>query len=367
MTRRTAAPDRSPVKTAGERLPPDGAAVASADEEEAGLSAPQQCVVAPEHAGQRLDWVLGLQPGMVSREMGRRLIAAGRVTLNGEPAAGDRKVRAGDVIAYRIPAPTPIDAAPQAGPLEILYEDAVLVVINKPPGMPMHPGAGHPDGTLVNFLLGHCGDLSSIGGRLRPGIVHRLDMDTSGIVVVAKGDVAHAGLAAQFRTHTIERTYRALVLGSPADDKGTVALPLGRHGQHRLKRAVTEGGKHAVTHWWVERRLPPFCLLRVKLETGRTHQIRVHMAAQDWPVVGDPLYGGAARLRGLVLAEDVRAGLLGFKRQALHAAELGFVHPLTGERLHFTAPLPPDFQALLDLLLRAQPRRAASPRPEAPA
>jgi 23S rRNA pseudouridine1911/1915/1917 synthase len=258
-----------------------------------------------------------------------------------------------------------VDTVAQAGPLEVLYEDSALIVINKPAGLAMHPGPGHPDGTLVNYLLAHCGDLSGIGGELRPGIVHRLDMDTSGVLVVAKTDVAHVGLAAQFKAHTIDRTYLALALAQPEDDKGTIDLPLGRHQTHRVRRAVTERGKRAVTHWWVEQRLSPLCLFRLKLETGRTHQIRVHLAAQGWPVVGDPLYGSAARVKGLAMPPEAKEMLLAFKRQALHAAELGFIHPVTGQKLQFATPLPKDFADLLHMLSVALPsqrkRKARAP------
>jgi 23S rRNA pseudouridine1911/1915/1917 synthase len=319
--------------------------------------------VPAESEGQRVDWLLSRLPGIASRGMAQRLIAGQQVRVNGQLTEADRAVHAGDVVEYAIPSARPAEARPQPGPLKILHEDRDLIVIDKPAGLPMHPGPGHPDGTLVNYLLAHCGDLSGIGGTLRPGIVHRIDMDTSGAVVVAKNDAAHAGLAAQFKAHTIDRTYLALVLGQPRAGQGTIDLPLGRHRTHRVRRAVTERGKHAVTHWWVERRLVHFCLLRLKLETGRTHQIRVHLAAQDWPVVGDPLYGGAARLKGLALPADVRATLLGFRRQALHAAELGFTHPGTGERLQFASPLPEDFRALLKALAAIPPRKHARGNP----
>jgi 23S rRNA pseudouridine1911/1915/1917 synthase len=323
---------------------------------------PRIVQVGVEMAGQRLDWVLSRQPGIVSRAMARRLISEEHVHVNGSPAEPDRKVRAGEVIEYTIPAARPVRIRPQAGPLEILYEDDALIVLNKPPGLPMHPGPGHPEGTLVNYLVGYCGALSSIGGEMRPGIVHRLDKDTSGVLVVAKTDPAHVGLAAQFKVRTIERTYLALALGNPRDDKGTIDLPLGRHETHRVRRAVTERGKRAVTHWWVEQRLAPLCLFRLKLETGRTHQIRVHLAAQGWPVVGDPLYGGTARLKGLAMPPQAKAVLLGFRRQALHAAELGFTHPTTGRRLHFTSPIPADFRELLTVLARSQTFQHRRPR-----
>lgn len=294
--------------------------------------------------------------------MAQRLISEGHVLVNGVPAPSDRKVRAGEVITYDIPPARATGIRPQTGPLEILYEDDALIVLNKPPGLAMHPGPGHPDGTLVNYLLGYCGTLSSIGGEMRPGIVHRLDKDTSGVLAVAKTDAAHVGLAAQFKARTIERTYLALALGNPRDDKGIIDLPLGRHETHRVRRTVTERGKRAVTQWWVEQRLAPLCLFRLKLETGRTHQIRVHLAAQGWPVVGDPLYGSTARLKGLAMSPEAKAVLLGFRRQALHAAELGFAHPITGRRMHFTSPLPADFRELLAVLVRSLPSQRKRPR-----
>ncbi|HUJ75079.1 MAG TPA: RluA family pseudouridine synthase [bacterium] len=322
----------------------------------AGGPAFQRHLVAPEQAGQRLDRVLGALPGITSRQMAQRLISQGQALLNGAPADPDRRVQAADVIDYRQPVPEPLQVRPQPAPperpLRILHEDAWLVVVDKPAGLPMHPGPGHCQDTLVNYLLYHCRDLSGIGGTLRPGIVHRLDLNTSGVVVVAKSDAAHAGLAAQFKAHTVERAYVALVLGQPQQPKGTIRLPIGRHPQQRMRRAVVPEGRHAVTHWWVEQRLPPFSLLRLRLETGRTHQIRVHLAAQGWPVVGDPVYGSAHRLRSLPLAPALREQVLAFRRQALHAAELGFIHPGTGRHMHFSSPLPEDFRELLRALVR---------------
>lgn len=325
-----------------------------------------ETIVDAAFAGQRLDWALSQMLHVTSRAMAKRLIEEGRVRVNEADAESDHKLRLGDVVRYVIPAAAPATMEAQRGPLDILYEDAALIVINKPPGLPMHPGPGHPDGTLVNYLLAHCGDLSGIGGVLRPGIVHRIDMDTSGVVVVAKTDEAHLGLAAQFKNHSIDRTYLALALGNPPSDRGTINQPVGRHKTHRVRRAVIETGKRAVTHWWVERRLSPLCLFRLKLETGRTHQIRVHLAAQGWPVVGDPLYGGAARLKGLAMAPEAKEKLLAFRRQALHAAELGFIHPVTGDHLTFASPLPPDFRDLLAILAEALPsqrKRRTSPKP----
>jgi len=323
------------------QLPPAG---------EGPAAAPLQThVVTAQAAGARLDKWLGELPGIVSREMARRLILQGAVTLNGRPAEPAKHLRAGDTVTLLVPAPQATGIPAEAGALNVLFEDGALVVVNKPAGVPMHPSPGHRRGTLVNFLLAHCHDLSGIGGELRPGIVHRLDKDTSGVVVVAKSDAAHTHLAAQFKAHTVHRVYHALVVGRPSRESGTIDLPVARHEVYRIKRAVTRGGKHAVTHWEVERRFGPFALLRLKLETGRTHQIRVHLAHADWPVLGDPLYG-LARHRGLQLDPALLERLEAFPRQALHAAELGFQHPLNGQWLQFSAPFPPDFQALLDAL-----------------
>ncbi len=297
----------------------------------------------------RLDQVLAELHGISSREMARRLILQGAVCLNGRPGEPSSRPKAGDEIVYTLPPPERTAIPAQAAELDILHEDAAVIVINKAPGVPMHPGPGHRRGTLVNFLLAHCVDLAGIGGTLRPGIVHRLDKDTSGLVVVAKTDSAHHQLAAQFKAHEIHRIYRAIVVGRPPRDQGTIDLPLARHKANRIKRSVMGEGKRAVTHWGVEARLDGFTLLRLRLETGRTHQIRVHLAHEGWPVLGDPLYGGA-RHRGLNLDPALMKRLDGLRRQALHAAELGFRHPITGEAMHFTAAFPSDLQAVLDTL-----------------
>jgi len=306
----------------------------------------QHAIVPPEDARIRLDKWLCERPGIVSREMAHRLILQGAVTLNGRTTEPAKQVRPGDVVEYRLPPPEVLAIPAEAAELEVLYEDSALIVINKPAGVPMHPGPGHRRGTMVNFLLAHCHDLSGIGGVLRPGIVHRLDMDTSGVIVAAKTDAAHQHLAQQFKLHTVHRVYRAVVVGQPRGRQGTIDLPVARHEAHRIKRAVTERGKRAVTHWEVERRLGSFTLMRLRLETGRTHQIRVHLAHAGWPVLGDPLYG-LARHRGLKLPPDLLSRIEGLGRQALHAAELGFTHPTSGEWLQFRTPFPPDLQAIL--------------------
>ena len=309
-------------------------------------------VVSAGEGGQRLDLVLSRLPEVISREMARRLIDAGWVSLNQCACKPAARVQAADLIEFAVPAPTLAGVRPQAGPLEILYEDGDLIVVNKPAGLSVHPGPGHPDGTLVNRLLHHCRDLSGIGGVLRPGIVHRLDKDTSGVLVAAKHDLAHQGLAAQFKAHTVHRRYLAITVGVPPRRQGTIDLPLARERSHRLRRGVHPGGKPAVTHYTVRETLGHFALLELRLETGRTHQIRAHLAARDWPVLGDPLYGGR-RHRGLTLPETLGALLSAFQRQALHAAELGFIHPVLGSAQRFSSPPPADLQTVLDAVRAA--------------
>lgn len=297
----------------------------------------------------RLDTFLaGTVPGL-SRAMVQRLIEDGRVTLAGAVPKPSLKLRGGEEVAVSIPPPRP--AAPQAEAitLEILFEDCSVVVVNKPAGMVVHPAAGNPSGTLVNALLGHCRDLSGIGGEVRPGIVHRLDKDTSGILVVAKNDLAHQTLAARFKRHDINRVYLALVHGSPAADRGRIESAIGRHPTDRKRMSGTaRRGRHAVTHWKVVARYQELTLLQLRLETGRTHQIRVHLSEAGMPVVGDPVYGGGrtANLRDPVLKKLVKA--LG--RQALHARTLGFVHPERGDYLEFTSNPPEEMQRIIDYL-----------------
>ena len=283
-----------------------------------------------------------------SRSRLAALVRAGQVRVDGvvvsRPSA---KIRAGAALQVTLPPPAPTGIVPQDLPLSVVYEDAELIVVDKAPGMVVHPGAGHPDGTLVNALMHHVDDLSGIGGALRPGIVHRLDKGTSGLLVVAKTDRAHRHLAAQFADHSAGREYLALCSGRPDHASGTIRSILGRHPKHRVRFASIEDpdrGKPAVTHWWVEASLGSLTLIRARLETGRTHQVRVHLSEQGWPLLGDPLYGKArvpSRLKPLV-SDD---------RPLLHARELHFVHP-DGERKSFTAPLPADFQQVLDALER---------------
>jgi 23S rRNA pseudouridine1911/1915/1917 synthase len=280
----------------------------------------------------------------LTRAQVKRLVDEGDVLLNGAPASkAGAALRTGDRIEVRIRPPAPIAAQPQAMALDILFEDEHLIVIDKPPGLVVHPAPGHEDGTLVNALLAHCGDLSGIGGAVRPGIVHRIDKDTSGVIVVTKNDAAHQALAALFLRHALLREYLAVCAPSPKDTQGTIRTLYNRHPVDRKRfSSKVERGKHAVTHYTVVERLHGgAALCRLRLETGRTHQIRVHFSDHGWPLLGDPVYGKTPK--DARLAEAARA--LG--RQALHAARLEFAHPATGELLRFATEPPADMQALL--------------------
>lgn len=300
-------------------------------------------------AGQRLDKVLAPLFPDLSRARLQALIGEGRLSLDGQPITdASRKARAGTYV-LSVPPPAPADPEPEAIPLSILYEDEHLIVVDKAAGMAVHPAPGTPNGTLVNALLHHCGaSLSGIGGVARPGIVHRLDKDTSGVMVAAKSDVAHQGLSKLFATHDIDRLYVALTRGAPSPASGTIDTQLGRSPGDRKKMAVLKsGGRRAITHYRVEAAFGPqdkplAARVACRLETGRTHQIRVHMASKGSPCLGDPVYG-ASQAAGPVREQVAAAGL---KRQALHAALLGFVHPVTGQTLRFETPLPPDMAAL---------------------
>jgi 23S rRNA pseudouridine1911/1915/1917 synthase len=304
-------------------------------------------------ARDRLDKALAAAAPELSRARIQALMAEGAVSFKGAPVTdASSKAKAGE---YRIlvPPPAPAEPEPQAIPLAVLYEDAHLIVIDKPAGMAAHPAPGSPDRTLVNALLAHCGDsLSGIGGVARPGIVHRLDKETSGVMVAAKTDAAHQGLAALFERHDVERVYIALVRGAPSPPRGTIVTRIGRSPHDRKKMAVLKsGGREAITHYKVERVFGPAdkplaARVACRLETGRTHQIRVHLASKGAPCLGDPVYGSG--VPAPAVREAVReAGLV---RQALHAAVLGFVHPVTGEKLRFETPPPPDMAALEGML-----------------
>lgn len=297
-------------------------------------------------SGERLDKALSLASGL-SRERIKALMGEGRVELAGKPVSqASLKPAEGTPFAIRVPEAVPAEAQAQDIPLNVVFEDEYLIVVDKPAGLVVHPAAGNLDGTLVNALLHHCrGQLSGIGGVARPGIVHRIDKDTSGLLVVAKTDAAHEGLAKQFADHSIERAYLAVVGGHPMPPAGTVRGWIGRSDHDRKKMAVLhekdKRGKHAVTHYKTLERLPHAALVECRLETGRTHQVRVHMASIGHALLGDPVYGRTpAPLRQIL-------GRIGFRRQALHAAVLGFIHPVTGAELRFSSELPADLKELL--------------------
>ena len=302
-----------------------------------------------EMGGARLDKALAQALPDVSRARLQALIAEGALTYDGDVVTdGSGKVRAG-LYQLRVPAPVEAEPRPQNLPLTILFEDAYLIVVDKPAGMAVHPGPGVPDGTLVNALLYHCaGSLSGIGGVARPGIVHRLDKDTSGVMVAAKTDAAHAGLSALFARHDIERRYVALTRGAPSPPHGVIHTRIGRSPHDRKKMAVLKsGGREAITHYRTERLFGPqakplAARIACELETGRTHQIRVHLASKGAPCLGDPVYGSGVPAAMVRVAVEAA----GLHRQALHAQTLGFIHPVTGQKLRFETPLPPDMAAL---------------------
>jgi 23S rRNA pseudouridine1911/1915/1917 synthase len=294
--------------------------------------------------GLRLDKALADASGL-SRERVKALLGEGRIALAGKPVnQASLKPAQGTPFSIRIPEAVPAEAAAQDIPLSVVFEDEHLIVVDKPAGLVVHPAAGNLDGTLVNALLHHCrGQLSGIGGVARPGIVHRIDKDTSGLLVVAKTNAAHEGLAKQFADHSIERAYHAVVAGLPMPVSGTVLGAIARSNVNRKKMALVEDGrgKHAVTHYKTLERLQGAALVECRLETGRTHQVRVHMSSIGHPLLGDPVYGRSPpRLRPILQT-------LGFQRQALHAAELGFIHPVTGEAVRFASDMPEDMITLI--------------------
>ena len=297
----------------------------------------RELTAATEHAGVRLDAFLSAD-GALTRSQAAHLIAEGRVRVNGKPAAKSARLSGGETVTVDAPQLRETALPPQDIPLDVVYEDDDVIVVNKPTGLVVHPAPGHPDGTLVNALLHHCGDsLSGIGGEKRPGIVHRIDRDTSGLIIAAKNDAAHLALSAQLKDHSLSRTYECLVTGNMKQDSGTVDAPIGRSSADRKKMAVVPTGRRAVTHWEVVARYPGVTHLRCRLETGRTHQIRVHMAYIGHPILGDTVYGAKKPVPGLT-------------GQCLHAAGLRFVHPRTGEPVELHCPLPPEFTAMLQKL-----------------
>lgn len=300
----------------------------------------QEIVLTVESSGQRLDKFLADRLENMSRSALQSLIAGGKVTAGGKALAKSARLSAGTIVRVAVPEPQALDVAPEPIPLDIVFEDSDLLVVNKPKGMVVHPAPGNYTGTLVNALLSHCGEsLSGINGILRPGIVHRIDKDTSGLLLVAKNDFAHHSLAGQIQAHSLTREYRAIVYGNLSPDSGTVNAPIGRHPVERKRMSVqnVSGARDAVTHYFVEERLPGFTYLRLRLETGRTHQIRVHMAYLGHPVAGDPVYG----------PKKVITQLHG---QCLHAGLIGFVHPRSGEYMEFSVVLPAYFMDFLTRL-----------------
>lgn len=301
-----------------------------------------------EHEGEVMEWTAGPEDAKtridkyiaealgdeVSRSQVQLWISEGHVTVNGAPVKANFKLSEGDRISVHVPEPSAVEIAPEDIPLEVVFEDRDVIVVNKPRGMVVHPAPGHLTGTLVNALMFHCKDLSGINGELRPGIVHRIDKDTSGLIMAAKNDKAHASLAVQLKDHSVTRRYIALVQGNISHDQGTVDAPIGRDPHDRKMFTVTDrNSKHAVTHFTVMERFGDYSLLELQLETGRTHQIRVHMKYIGHSLVGDPVYGKSKGIK--------------MNGQALHAAVLGFVHPSSGEYVEFSAPLPQDMEDLL--------------------
>lgn len=295
--------------------------------------------VIAESGGERVDVFLARELPELTRSAVQRLLEQGAITCGGAPVRKNAKTEAGKTYEISLPEVKEIPVEAQDIPLEVVFEDDDVLVVNKPKGLVVHPAAGHLDGTLVNALLHHCGDsLSGINGEKRPGIVHRIDMDTSGLLIVAKNDFAHQALAKQLKDHTLRRTYECIVRGGFKEDSGTVDAPIGRHPTDRKRMAVTEkNSRAAVTHWEVVARYGQYTHLRCRLETGRTHQIRVHMAYLNHPIAGDPLYG-------------VKKPELGLSSQCLHAKELTFVHPRSGEEITVSCELPAEFRSALDKL-----------------
>ena len=286
-------------------------------------------------AGTRLDACLARTIEDLTRSAAAKAVEDGRVLVNGKAPNKSYKLTGHEQIEFTPEEPAPIDAVPQDIPLDVVYEDDDVIVVNKPSGLVVHPAPGHPDGTLVNALLYHCGDsLSGVGGALRPGIVHRIDRDTSGLIIAAKNDYAHQFLSAQLADHTLARTYECIVVGNLCEDSGTVDAPIARDSRDRKRMAVVHGGRRAVTHWTVLARYPGYTHVQCRLETGRTHQIRVHMAYLGHPILGDTVYGAKKPVPGLT-------------GQCLHAVGLQFIHPRTKELVSLSCPLPGEFTAAL--------------------
>jgi 23S rRNA pseudouridine1911/1915/1917 synthase len=297
--------------------------------------------------GQRLDIFLAQSDAAISRSHVKCVIEEGDVLVNGKEPKVSQKLKEGDVIILTQKPPQEASTVAQEIPLNIVYEDEAIIVINKPAGLVVHPAPGNPDKTLVNALLFHCHDLSGIGGVLRPGIVHRLDKDTSGLIVAAKSDDAHRQLSAQFEKHEVQKKYLALVWGNTKDKQGEIVKPVGRHTVDRKKMSTnTKRGKEAITFWKVIERYGVATLLEVEIKTGRTHQIRVHLSDLRYPIIGDAVYGSSTNKMQNIADSALKVQIKAFNRQALHAAYLSFIHPLTGKRVEFKADMPKDLADL---------------------
>lgn len=311
--------------------------------------------VSPSESGERLDIFLSKKGVFVTRSRVKRAIDEGQVRVNGTEPKPACRLKMGDMVIVRREEPKECDLAPEEIPLDIIYEDAHILVVNKPYGMVVHPAAGNRSGTLVNALLFHCGDLSGIGGVKRPGIVHRLDKDTSGLMVVAKSDEVHTGLAKQFKEHLVKKTYRVLVHGDMKDEEGVIDLSIGRHPVDRKKMSTnSRRGKESLTRWSVEERYNIATLLAVRIETGRTHQIRVHLNAIGYPIVGDAVYGNSKKRIEAVKDNIRQVALRKIRRQALHSSKLCFHHPITGDLMDFSSPLPDDMAQVCDELRNSE-------------
>ena len=308
-------------------------------------------IVGENEQGLRLDVFLSQTDKDLSRSQAKRLIEEGDVLVEGKSARGSRLLKLGETVSLHKPPPVSPEIVPEDIPLDILYEDDSLIVVDKPPGMVVHPAAGNYGGTLVNALQFHCRDLSGIGGVMRPGIVHRLDKGTSGLMVVAKSDEAHRHLSEQFKNRRVSKQYTALVHGNLRQDEGVVDAPVGRHPVERKKMSTkSRRGKEAITRWRVLERFGDFTLVEAKIDTGRTHQIRVHLSSLGHPVVGDSVYGGSKRT---VETPEMRAVVKKLTRQALHAGRLSFAHPVTGQEMTFESPLPEDMDEVIRYLRSA--------------
>ena len=313
----------------------------------------EEYFVTEETAGDRIDKFLAEQYENLSRSFLQKLLKSGEVMVDGRPVKASYKVAEGDLISFEVPEAVEPEIVPEDIPLDILYEDHDVILVNKPKGMVVHPAAGHYTGTLVNALMFHCKeDLSGINGVLRPGIVHRIDMDTTGVIIACKNDLAHNSIAAQLKEHSITRRYQAIVHGALKDDEGVIDEPIGRSPKDRKKMAVNyNNGKSAVTHYKVLTRFKDFTHIECRLETGRTHQIRVHMSWQGHPLFNDERYGGDRILKGTTFSkykQFIENCFAVMPRHALHAQSLGFVHPMTHEAVYFESELPDDFRALLE-------------------